>query len=851
MFGNIQAKIISLQQDLTHLQATNIQGNNTAKVMKLEKEIDTLNELQASSNRQKSRDHFYNDMDRNSKYFHIRDNHRRSRNKIDSLRAQNGTLCQNITLIEDLLVSHFKKISTTSNPADRHIFLQHIPNCISDQYNTYLVAVHSVQEIHEALSLMEPWTSPGPDGFPPGFYQSQSQVGKDDICKTVQAFFSSGFLLKKFNHTRVTLIPKTISAYKLEDYMPIALCNLIYKLITNIIALRLKKYIANIISPMQSAYVPGRLISENIYMVQELVKAMKNKSCRTGFLDLKMDMSKAFDRLERDFFIEVLKKFSFCDKFYNCLLFCKANQVQTNTLLKVIEDFSKCSGHLIDFHKSVVYFSKNTNPYICQIISGLLQLCSEDTSICARSLKAKYFPDGQVFNTQEHTKATWSWRSISSEFPFIERYSTWSVGDGRKILIWSYKWIEGLDEPPTPKSTATNAENFKYVHQLFNRYTGGWDYNILSSLFEYSIVSLIQNISIHHMLEDKLIWSLEKNGCFSVKLSYKKMMEEKNGNDSVGTRMQGIFKKLWKLPLLHRINQFIWKCVINILPTRDKLLSFIQEENSGCPFCNQVMETPNHCILECQTSRMVWFAVLGLHTSNSDDLVDWFCSWFDKLIAHQIQEEVLCKISITTWCIRNSRCDKAFNSKTVTPETIIHTCRKEIAEFEAKPKPVNKPTIPQPRTNLHWPPPPFFTFKINSDGSFQQLNNSGGVGLIIRDFAEQAEAKGLWEVAQWAKEKELENVVFELDSKLVVEAVNKNVFNIDWRLRNLILDIKELFNFFSSWKCCYVPKEKNKIADKLSKLARVERLSSVWLLEPPNEIATKVQQEADYVNNEA
>lgn len=61
------------------------------------------------------------------------------------------------------------------------------------------------------------------------------------------------------------------------------------------------------------------------------------------------------------------------------------------------------------------------------------KLCSEDTSVCARSLKAKYFPD--FFNIQEHTKATWSWRSISFELHFIKKYNIWVVGDGRKILI--------------------------------------------------------------------------------------------------------------------------------------------------------------------------------------------------------------------------------------------------------------------------------------------------------------------------------------------------------------------------------------------------------------------------------
>lgn len=61
---------------------------------------------------------------------------------------------------------------------------------------------------------MEPWTALGPDGFPPGFYQSQWHVAKDDVCKIVKAFFSSGFLFKKINDIRVTSIPKTCTSHK-------------------------------------------------------------------------------------------------------------------------------------------------------------------------------------------------------------------------------------------------------------------------------------------------------------------------------------------------------------------------------------------------------------------------------------------------------------------------------------------------------------------------------------------------------------------------------------------------------------------------------------------------------------
>ncbi|XP_026459270.1 uncharacterized protein LOC113359923 [Papaver somniferum] len=362
-----------------------------------------------------------------------------------------------------------------------------------------------------------------------------------------------------------------------------------------------------------------------------------------------------------------------------------------------------------------------------------------------------------------------------------------------------------------------------------------------------------------------MVWVLEKNGKFTVKSAYNKMLKERNGNHSVGMRMQGIFKRLWKLPILPRTNQFLWKCVKNILPTRDKLADVIQDEEFGCPFCSHTLETASHVILECPLSKAVWFGGLGIHISQGSNLMDWLCSWFDKLIARQVQESEGCKISIVAWCIWNMRCDKVFKGIVSSPEAIIHKCKREFAVLEKKHNTNYRITLPQNRIHLYWQPPPVEYHKINSDDSYYADNNSGGIGLICIDFAglhqgskciylatatspEQAESKALWEAMNWAAEKELEKVVFELDAKLVVDAVQGVSLNIDWRLHNLILDIKNLLSSHLFWQCSYVPKEKNKVADSLSKLARTQRMSGVWLLDPPEEILYQLQEETNHVN---
>ncbi|XP_026377899.1 uncharacterized protein LOC113272244 [Papaver somniferum] len=189
-------------------------------------------------------------------------NRRKSRNKIDSLLAQDGTWGTDRDSLSSLLNNHFQKIMTTSTPADSHHFLQHIPQCITDEHNQELEAIPTDQEIHQALMTMEPWTSPGSDRFPPDFYQTQWKLVKDDVCKMIKFFFHSGFFSSR------------------------------------------------------------RVISENTCLVKEIVQATKRKEGMTSHLALKMDMYKAFDRLEWSFLLDILKQFGFSEKFRQLISQC-------------------------------------------------------------------------------------------------------------------------------------------------------------------------------------------------------------------------------------------------------------------------------------------------------------------------------------------------------------------------------------------------------------------------------------------------------------------------------------------------------------------------------------------------
>lgn len=101
------------------------------------------------------------------------------------------------------------------------------------------------------------------------------------------------------NHTFITLILKKKTPEKVTDYRYISLCNVLYKIIAKVLVNRLKLILPHVISSTQSAFVLVRLIIDNVIVAYELMHFFRQKKTRKeGFMSLKLDISKTYDRVE-------------------------------------------------------------------------------------------------------------------------------------------------------------------------------------------------------------------------------------------------------------------------------------------------------------------------------------------------------------------------------------------------------------------------------------------------------------------------------------------------------------------------------------------------------------------------
>ncbi|XP_026420576.1 uncharacterized protein LOC113316631 [Papaver somniferum] len=134
-----------------------------------------------------------------------------------------------------------------------------------------------------------------------------------DVVYMVTSFFESKHILKQINHNFITLIPKNTCPKSEIDFRLISLCNVAYKIISKLLASRIKKLLPRIIDPSQTTFISRRLIQENIIISHEMIDSLKKTKDRDGDIAIKLDMSKDFDRVEWYFLIANLKSLGFCN----------------------------------------------------------------------------------------------------------------------------------------------------------------------------------------------------------------------------------------------------------------------------------------------------------------------------------------------------------------------------------------------------------------------------------------------------------------------------------------------------------------------------------------------------------
>ena len=195
-------------------------------------------------------------------------------------------------------MEYFEKIYSTEHPSEYEVQVENVERCITPEMNKYLLEAFGVEEVRYAINQMHPTKSPGPNGMSLLLYQKYWEVVSPYVTKCVLQILNSGSLPCVLNETYICLIPKVQCPQKITEFRPINLCNVIYKIVSKVLANRLKRILPKVIGEAQSAFVPGRQITDNVFVAFETMHSIKSKrKGKTRLMAIKLDMSKAYDRV--------------------------------------------------------------------------------------------------------------------------------------------------------------------------------------------------------------------------------------------------------------------------------------------------------------------------------------------------------------------------------------------------------------------------------------------------------------------------------------------------------------------------------------------------------------------------
>ncbi|MCH79708.1 ribonuclease H protein, partial [Trifolium medium] len=883
-FGVIPKRIKTLQGELQNLNANN---GSVAQIKEKELELDDILECEEMWWGQRSRALWLQHGDKNTKYFHMKANIRRTKNAIEEIKDSQGHVYHDESKIEQVVQG---KISTVMH------------QMLSEDFTEI--------EVLQAIKDMKSLVAPGPDGLPALFYHNYWDIigNGNDVTNMI-------------NH------PTTPS-----DFRPISLCNVTLKIITKTLANRIKLILPEVISPNQSAFISGRLITDNTIIASDIFHYLSHTNRKSGYVGIKTDMAKAYDRVEWDFLEATLTVMGFPETmvqtimkcvttvtfsilinghpsmefqpqrglrqgdplspylFIICadvlsglitraqnnhsihgvkialgapeishllfaddsLMFCRASTDEVSILSNIIHTYQGASGQPVNLNKSEMVFSKGTTEETKRDISRLLPMQILDhfskylgmPTFVGRS-KARVFnyiqdkiwkklkgwkernlsfagrgilikvvaqaiptyimssfliPKGVCAqmekaicnfwwgSTTDHRKIHWiNWHKICKQknhggmgFRDMRAFNEgcyWTIGSGEGVDIWQDNWIHQKGNSSTWSRKPEEHTNYKTVHDVMDTNHNGRNEALIHQLFiPFEAQKILQIPITDKSQPDILTWDGTMDGNYYVKSGYQALMSwsnsSTNGPKNSSKSSDDIWKMLWQLSVPPKHSHFIWRALNNALSVKANLFKKGVRCDPMCPRCFNQVETTHHALFDCVWAKLVWFAsplTINLNNCQFTNLYDWV-------------------------------------GKDLPPYDVCSTAIAQLQEFQSHC--IEK----QP---MHRAPPSGLLRR--SDGST--------VGAATRmhqgsDDVVLGEAFGLNDAMDMVEKLGITSVIFETDSQIIVNAVNKHCMRKNWGLivQRCIRFILSNPNSQISW----VNRNKNRVAHTLALWAEME-----------------------------
>ncbi|KAH9752901.1 putative ribonuclease H protein [Citrus sinensis] len=459
------------------------------------------------------------------------------------------------------------------------------------------------EEIKNVIFSMKALKAPGIGGLHALFYQTQWHVVGKSVCSLIKGIFNGNEIPKELNKTLIVLVPKSDNPISLKLFRPISLCPVIYKTITKLLANRLKSILPDLIGPTQTSFIPGRHITENIVVAQEVIHLMRRKKGRIGQMAIKTTKIPFGIREKID---QACRRFIWsgaADK-------KKISLVKWDTICQL-----KPSGGL-----GLKQLNLMNDALLMKI--GWVLIASPN-SLWVKVLLSKYGLAPKALPGTLPTKyGSYMWKAVGGIWHEVLKGIKWDIGNGNRVRFWWDNWV--TEEYPL-YTFALQPIRLQQLEECVARFItveGTWNWRLFENLFPHHLllkIAATKPPSVNDE-DDYMYWAYSKSEDFTTNSAYRALSKMEVHNE------ESFWRILWQWRGPQHIKTFLWVVGQNRLKTKAELFRRHIVDDMSCARCGCVVENTLNVLRDCPSAKHVWSSLIphGIsHQFFSLNLRDW------------------------------------------------------------------------------------------------------------------------------------------------------------------------------------------------------------------------------------
>ncbi|KAL9686472.1 hypothetical protein QQ045_023932 [Rhodiola kirilowii] len=636
--GDMNIRVDQGRQSLLEIQRSLMLNPNNEEWIRKEV-LDLLNfrkllRYQHIFNCQRARLNWAKEGDLNTKYFHAIIKGRRAKNTIRCVQTTDGEFLFDNIAIKEHFVNFFK-------------------NLFNGSFNASAVDPNVILKGSKVLTVIT-WNFLKPLG-----------VCGDDIVRSINAFFRNGIMPDGINSAYLALIPKVNNASMPADFRPISCCNVLYKIVSTLLANRLKPVLDYLVDQSQAAFVKGRNIANNISLVQELLCKYNRKHLSKRCM-LKIDITKAYDMVDWSFLKTILGLFGFPSIFVQWIMACVSSAHFSVLINGSLEGYFKSNRGIRQGDPSSPYLFT----LVMEVLSRILGQCRQSNEFvfhpkCARiSLSHLMFADdiiifskadlGSLMKIKEALSLFHSWSGLEvngnkSAIYFggcgdeDQAMFSMAVGINSGQLPFSYLGVlldgrslrrsayDGIIDKMTAKIKSWTNRCLSYAGRL-----------VLVKYVLCSICSYWMRVLLFPKFVLKKVTAICRNFLWSGVISGKKNLvawKSVSKPKEEGGMAKGAYELMVESEDKVNWNNLVWNGVAHPkhsfctwlaiqkrLYTRDRIWG-LEEEQRICSCCNLELESVDHIFFNCRGLNPInmYLEMVGIHViwNKWEDVMQW------------------------------------------------------------------------------------------------------------------------------------------------------------------------------------------------------------------------------------